>query len=71
MRDQEVQGKILTVHELFHHVPASRCHDHIAVVLVVEGGPREDHAELTAIVSVVVPAVVLHIPGSEMSMVRS
>ena len=66
VRHKEIHGQVLTIHVLVHHLPHSRLHSvgvNVAVVLMVEGGSSKYHAELTAVVAVVVPGVVLEVPG--------
>ena len=68
VRDEEVHGQVLAVHEVVDHVPDGGVHDvgvDVAVVLVVEGGAGQHHAQLAAVVAVVVPALVLRVPGVE------
>ena len=52
--------------KVIYLVPNSLRHDisiGVRVELVIEGGSGEDHGELAAVVGVVVPRVVLCIPG--------
>ena len=70
VRHKEIHGQVLTIHVLVHHLPHSRLHSvgvNVAVVLMVEGGSSKYHAELTAVVAVVVPGVVFSVPSMKSS----
>lgn len=66
MRHQKIHGNILTVHILVHLVPDGLGQPvpvEIRVMAVHKGSPRQHHAQFAAVVGIIEPARVVHVPG--------